>query len=189
MKPFRVIGLLSILFFFQTDLRAQMAGEYTAGKKIPLPGDGGYDYLYLDNQDRRLYVSHGNQVQVLDLNSEELIGTIGEMQGVHGIAIAHDVKKGFISDGDANAVIVFDPATFKMITRIPLTGKDPDAIIYDPFSQRVFAFNGHSSNMSVIDVNTLKEIQLVPLGGGPEFAVPMERVKYITTWRIRTACW
>jgi YVTN family beta-propeller protein len=172
MKLFRIIGLLPIIFFFQTGLRAQMAGEYTAGKKIPLPGDGGYDYLYLDNQDRRLYISHGNQVQVLDLNSEELIGTIGEMQGVHGIAIAHDVKKGFISDGDANAVIAFDPATFKVISRIQLTGKDPDAIIYDPFSQRVFAFNGHSSNMSVIDVNTLKEIGLVSLGGGPEFAVP-----------------
>jgi YVTN family beta-propeller protein len=153
-------------------LSAQPSAGYTLEKKIPLAGDGGYDYLYLDNQDRRLYVSHGDRVEVLDLNSENPIGSITGMRGVHGIAIVHDVNKGFISDGDANAVIVFDPATFKIITTIPLTGKDPDAITYDSVSHRIFAFNGHSDNASVIDVNSLKEIALIGLNGGPEFAVP-----------------
>jgi YVTN family beta-propeller protein len=153
-------------------LRAQTSFEYRLEKKIPLPGDGGYDYLYLDNSERRLYVSHGNQVQVLDLGTEKPVGAITGIQGVHGIVIAHDVQKGFISDGDANAVIVFDPATFKIITKIPLTGKDPDAITYDSVSHRIFAFNGHSDNVSVIEVSSLKEIALVQLGGGPEFAVP-----------------
>jgi DNA-binding beta-propeller fold protein YncE len=94
------------------------------------------------------------------------------MKGVHGIAIAHEVNRGFISDGDANAVVVFDPSTLKIMTSIPLTGQDPDAITYDSVSKRVFAFNGHSGNVSVVDVIQLKETDLIDLSGGPEFAVP-----------------
>jgi YVTN family beta-propeller protein len=172
MKGGQIILCCLFSLFILKDLSAQSNAGYTLEKKIPLPGDGGYDYLYLDNQERRLYISHGNQVEVLDLNSETPIATIRDMQGVHGIAIAHDVNKGFISDGDANAVIVFDLTTFKVISKIQLTGKDPDAIIYDSISHRIFAFNGHSDNASVIDVYNLKEIALIKLGGGPEFAVP-----------------
>jgi len=172
MKP----GQLLFCFFFSVivsnRISAQAGAGYVFEKNIPLPGDGGYDYLFLDNLERRLYVSHGDRVEVLDINSESPIGSITGMGGVHGIAVAHDVKKGFISDGDANAVIVFDPATFKILTKIPLTGKDPDAITYDSVSHRIFAFCGHSDNVSVIDIYTLKEISLVSLGGGPEFAVP-----------------
>jgi DNA-binding beta-propeller fold protein YncE len=162
---------LIISVFLFNNIQAQTPAGYGLEKKIALPGNGGYDYLYIDNAARKLYVSHGDQVLVLDLNTEKLIGSITGMGGVHGIAIAHDVKKGFISDGEANAVIVFDLTTFKIITQIPLTGKDPDAIIYDAGSNHVFAFNGHSNNASVIDVNSLKEIGLLPLDGAPEFAV------------------
>jgi YVTN family beta-propeller protein len=172
MKPILTFFCVALSMFPFGKLRSQGHQDYVLEKKIPLPGDGGYDYLYLDKQARRLYVSHGDQVDVLDLATESLMGSVTGMKGVHGIAIAGKINKGFISDGDANAVVVFDPSSFKIISTIPLTGKDPDAITYDSVSERVFAFNGHSDNVSVIDVNSLKEIALVPLNGGPEFAVP-----------------
>ena len=175
MNRLQAIICLILSFSAFHSARAQNSPTYSLEKKIPLAGDGGYDYLFLDNPARRLYISHGTQVQVLDLNTEIQIGTITGMEGVHGIAIAHNVQKGFISDGDANSVVVFDLSTFNVLTRIPLTGKDPDAITYDSVSGQVFAFNGHSSNASVIDVYKLKEIALVPLGGNPEFAIPDEQ--------------
>lgn len=145
---------------------------YSLDKKIALPGDGGYDYLSIDDVNRKLYVSHGTAVNVIDLNTETVIGTIGDMQGVHGIAIAGDLNKGFISDGKANAVVVFDLTTLKTITTIAISGKGPDAIVYDPFSKRVFSFNGKSDNATAIDAVALKEVGTFPVGGGPEFAVP-----------------
>jgi YVTN family beta-propeller protein len=93
------------------------------------------------------------------------------MQGNHGIAIANDLNRGFISDGRANAVVVFDLKTLKTIATVPVSGKGPDCITYDPFSKQVFSFNGRSNNASVIDAVALKEIGSVDLGGGPEFAV------------------
>lgn len=150
---------------------AQANSLYIADKKIALPGDGGYDYLFIDQQNRRLYVSHGTTVHVINLDNEELTGTITGMEGNHGIAVAKNSGKGFISDGKANAVAAFDLTTLKVTATIPLSGKKPDAIIYDPFSNLVFAFNGGSDNASVIDVDLLKEIGTIPLTGGPEFAV------------------
>jgi YVTN family beta-propeller protein len=150
---------------------AQQHAAYALDKKIALPGDGGYDYLFIDQQNRRLYVSHGTTVHVINLDTEELIGTIDGMQGNHGIAIAPRAGKGFISDGKANAVVVFDLSSMKITSTVPLSGKKPDAIIYDAFSNRVFAFNGGSDNASVIDAATLKEISVIPLTGAPEFAV------------------
>ena len=163
-----------MLFFGTADfnpLAAQMSNLYIPDKKIALPGDGGYDYLFIDQQNRRLYVSHGTTVHVINLDNDELVGTISGMQGNHGIAVAESSGKGFISDGKADAVIAFDIATLKVLATIPLSGKKPDAIIYDSFSNRVFAFNGGSDNASVIDVVTLKEIATIALTGGPEFAV------------------
>lgn len=162
-----VFGLITI----KHQASAQQNILYSLDKKIALPGDGGYDYLFLDQQTNRLYVSHGTAVHVIDVNKEELIGTISGMQGNHGIAIAKAAGKGFISDGKANAVVVFDLSSLKILATIPLSGKKPDAIIYDPFSNRVFAFNGGSNNAAVIDVTTLKEIGSVQLTGAPEFAV------------------
>src|SRR5215467_13644291 len=153
-------------------LQAQQTGQYILDKKIELAGDGGYDYLSIDPQNNRLYVSHGNKVDVIDLATEKPIGAIENMQGVHDIAIANDMGKGFISDGDANAVIAFDLKSLKTIGTIAISGKDPDAIMYDPFSKHVFAFNGHSGNASVIDAVAMKEIGTIDLGGSPEFAVP-----------------
>lgn len=172
MKKF-VINILSILLIvlINSTLQAQEKEIYVADKKIPLPGNGGYDYLSIDKINNRLYVSHGTSVNVIDLGNEKVVGSIDGMQGVHGIAIVNEVNKGFITDGKANAVVVFDLKAYKKIATIPLTGKKPDAITYDPSSKKVFAFNGDSNNSSVIDINSLKEITTVDLGGAPEFGV------------------
>lgn len=172
MKKYLImLSALYAITAIQNKTFAQANTVYVLDKKISLPGDGGYDYLFIDQLNRRLYASHGTAVNVIDLDREELIGTIEGMQGNHGIAIAPGSGRGFISDGKANAVVAFDINTLKTITTIPLSGKKPDAIIFDPFSNQVFAFNGGSENVSVIDVNALKEITTIALGGGPEFAV------------------
>ena len=161
-----------LLFLAPSALLSQNDDQYVFDKSIALPGDGGYDYLYIDQPGRKLFVSHGTAVNVVDLTIEKLIGTVENMQGVHGIAIVKDLNRGFISDGKANALAVFDLSNFKLIGNIPVSGKKPDAITYDPFSNHVLTFNGGSNNASVIDVVGLKEIGVIDLGGAPEFAVP-----------------
>src|ERR1700733_413554 len=148
------------------------AQTYVLEKTIALPGDAGYDYLSIDKVNHRLYVSHGTTVNVIDLDTEQPVGVISDMKGVHGIAIANKSNRGFISDGRADAVVAFDLTTLKTLAVIPVDAKGPDAIIYDPYSDRVFSFNGESKNASVVDPNTLKQVGTVDLGGGPEFAVP-----------------
>ncbi|HLX90211.1 MAG TPA: YncE family protein [Puia sp.] len=150
---------------------AQDKPLYVLDKTIPLPGDGGYDYVFIDQQNRKLYVSHGTTVNVVDLETEKPVAVIEGMQGNHGIAVATGAGRGFVSDGRANAVLAFDIHTFKTLATIPVTTKGPDGIIYDPYSNHVFVFCGRSNNVSVIDVNDLREITAIPLGGGPEFAV------------------
>jgi len=147
------------------------AQTYVLDKTIPLTGDGGYDYLSIDKVNNRLYVSHGTMVNVVDLATETQVGVIENMKGVHGIAIDNKANRGFISDGRANAVVAFDIKTLKTIATIPVTASGPDAIIYDPFSDRVYSFNGESKNSSVVDPNTLKQVGTIDLGGAPEFAV------------------
>lgn len=147
------------------------AQQYSFDKKIALPGDGGYDYLAIDEVNNHLFVSHGTTFNVIDLATEQPIATIDGMKGVHGIAIVNEVNKGFISDGKANAVVVVDLSTFKIIKTISLTATDEDGIIYDPYSKKVFCFNGDSKSTCVIDPKTLELVKTIDLGGGPEFAV------------------
>lgn len=145
--------------------------QYAFDKKIPLPGDGGYDYIAIDDIGRHLFVSHGTTFNVVDLATEKPIAVIDGLKGVHGIAIVNEVNKGFISDGKAGAVVVVDLSTFKVIKTIQMPVKDEDAIIYDPYSKRVFVFNGESKNTCVIDIHSLELVKTIDLGGGPEFAV------------------
>jgi YVTN family beta-propeller protein len=147
------------------------AQTYVLDKTIDLTGDGGYDYVSIDKVNNRLYASHGKMVNVVDLATEKQIGVIEDMKGVHGIAIDNKAGKGFISDGGANAVVAFDLKTLAKLATIPVDAKGPDAIMYDPYSDRVYSFNGESNNSSVVDPNTLKQVGTVALGGGPEFAV------------------
>ncbi len=159
-----IAALLTISFTY--------AQTYVLDKTISLPGDGGYDYLSIDKVNNRLYVSHGTSVNVIDLATEQAVGVIDNMKGVHGIAIDNKHNKGFISDGKANAVVALDLKTMKKLATIPVDAKGPDAIMYDPYSDKVFSFNGESNNTSVVDPVTLKQVGTVALGGGPEFAVP-----------------
>jgi YVTN family beta-propeller protein len=138
-------------------------------KKIPMPGQGSFDYLTVDESGRRLYVSHGTQVEVLDVDSGTVVGSIPNTLGVHGIAIAAEFGRGFVSDGQSSTVTIFDLKSLKPISDVP-TGKKPDAIIYDPATKRVFAFNGGSDSATAIDAATGKVAGTVDLKGGPEFA-------------------
>jgi DNA-binding beta-propeller fold protein YncE len=150
---------------------ASRAQTYVFDKSISLPGDAGWDYLSIDKVNNRLYVSHGNAVNVVDLTTDQPVGVIDKLTGIHGIAIDNKANRGFISDGKANAVVAFDLKTLAIIATIPVDAKGPDCIIYDSYSDRIFSFNGESNNSSVVNPNTLKQVGTVDLGGGPEFAV------------------
>ena len=117
----------------------------------------------------RLFVSHGTVVNVVDLQSGKVMHTIPDTRGVHGIALAYDLNKGFISSGKDTSVTIFNLSTFEMISKVKVTGRNPDAILYDPFTQRVFTFNGGTSNATVIDANTGKVVGTIALEGKPEF--------------------
>lgn len=144
-------------------------GDYEITKKIEIPGQGSWDYLTVDEAARRLYVSHGTQVEVLDVDSGTIVGKIPNTLGVHGIAIAPDQAHGFVSNGQSSTVTVFDLKTLKPIGEVAV-GKKPDAIIYDPATSRVFAFNGGDNSASVISASDAKVVGTIDLGGGPEFA-------------------
>ena len=150
-------------------LPALAADNYQVTKKIPVPGQGGWDYLTVDEGARRLYVSHGTQVEVIDVDSGTLVGKIENTPGVHGVAIAPELGRGFVSNGQAATVTIFDLKTLKKVGDVP-TGKKPDAIIYDTATSRVVAFNGGSNSATVIDAKAGKVAGTIDLGGGPEFA-------------------
>ena len=166
MKKITLFFLFSAYFISRS-----LAQNYVLDKTIAVPGNGGYDYAYIDQVNRHLYLSHGTAVNVIDLQTEQVIGTISGMKGVHGIAVVNDLGRGFISDGKGSAVIAFDIKTLATIKTIPVTGTDADCIIYDPFSKKIFAFEGDSKAVVVIDPDKLTQVTSISLGGGPEFAV------------------
>jgi len=159
-----IVGLCVLLL-----TAAAPSTTYSVVKKIPISGQGSWDYLAVDESARRLYVSHGTQVEVLDVDAGTVIGQIPKTPGVHGIAIAPELGRGFVSNGQSSTVTVFDLKTLKPIADVP-TGQKPDAIIYDPATSRVFAFNGDSNSATAIDAASGKVVGTVDLGGGPEFA-------------------
>ena len=165
----RILCLATILILASASFAAPApAGGYSVIKKISISGQGGWDYLTADDAARRLYVSHGTQVEILNLDSGESLGAI-PTKGVHGIALAPEFNHGFISDGEANTVLMFDLKTMKVLSEIA-SPKDPDGIIYDDSTKRVFAFNGDSNSATAIDAASGKVAGTVDLGGGPEFA-------------------
>jgi DNA-binding beta-propeller fold protein YncE len=133
-------------------------------------GDGGWDYLTADASARRLYISRGTHVIVLDLDSGKNIGDIPDTPGVHGIALAPELGRGFTSNGREGTVTIFDIKTLAPIGSKPKVGENPDAILYDPFTKRVFTFNGHSQDSTAIDATDGKVLGTIKLDGKPEFA-------------------
>jgi DNA-binding beta-propeller fold protein YncE len=148
---------------------APARGDYHQVKKVVLGGEGFWDYLTVDSVNRHLFISRGTHVMVVDADNYTVVGDIPDTQGVHGIAIASDVGKGFTSNGRTDTVTIFDLKTLKVLGTAP-TGKGPDAIIYDPASHRVFTMNGHGESATAIDAASGNVAGTVPLGGGPEFA-------------------
>src|SRR5258708_37969 len=139
-------------------------------KTIAVGGDGGWDYLALDSAARRLYVTRSTRVTVLDPDTGKVVGEIPNLSGVHGVALAADLGRGFISNGRSDKVTVFDLKTLKVLSELKSTGQNPDAILYDPATHRVFAFNGRSGNATVFEGASGKVAATIPLGGKPEFA-------------------
>ena len=137
-------------------------------RTVPLAGDGGWDDLAIDQTTHRLFITRGMHVQVVNLADFSLAGDIPNTPRVHGVAFAPGA--GFISDGGDDTVTVFNPTTLQVLTRITVGG-GPDAILYDPVSRKIFTFNGHSRDATVIDAATKKVTGTIPLGGRPEFAV------------------
>ena len=146
------------------------AEGYKVLNKIKIGGTGGWDYVALDNTNRRIYASHGTSVEVVDPDAGKVVGTIPQLHGVHGIAVAPELNKGFISNGQSNSVTVFDLKTLAKLGE-PATGQNPDAICYEPKTQRVFTFNGRSNDATVINAKTNEIVATLPLNGKPEFCV------------------
>ncbi len=153
-----------------TAAQAVAQTPYSVLTKWTIGGEGGWDYLTSDPKAHRLYVTHGPRVEVLDSDSGKVVGSITGLKGTHGVALDDSGKFGYVSDGGANAVIMFDRTTFATVASIP-TGTNPDGIVFEPVTRTVWAFNGRSSNATVIDTETRKVVATIPLSGKPEFPV------------------
>ena len=162
--------LFGIVLFLSLTALAAPSG-YHLLKEIKIGGEGGWDYLTVDSANRRLYVSHATHVAVVDIDAAKVVGDIPDTPGVHGIAIAPELNRGFTSNGRAGSVTVFDLKTLKPIGQSVKTGDNPDSIRYDAVSGRVFTFNGRSNDSTAIEAKTGKVVGTVPLGGKPEFSV------------------
>ena len=149
---------------------AQGASGYHVSKTLAVGGDEGWDYVAVDSALRHVYVSHGAHVVVLDADSGAAVGDIPDTQGVHGIAIASDLGRGFTSNGRANTVTIFDLKTFKSLGTVKV-GTNPDAIVYDGVTKRVFTLNGRSQDTTAVNAADGSVAGTLALGGKPEFAV------------------
>jgi len=163
MKSFIVIAILLI------SATAHAASGYHVINKLPLGGEGGWDYLTVDSAAHRLYISRGSHVMVIDTVTDKVVGDIPDTPGVHGIALATELNRGFISNGKAHRATMFDIKTLKVIEQVQ-TGDNPDAILYEPAFQRVFTFNGKSKNTTVFEASSGTVLGTIDLGGKPEFA-------------------
>ncbi|HTD99845.1 MAG TPA: YncE family protein [Mucilaginibacter sp.] len=149
---------------------SQLVTGFHILRTLKIGSSGGWDYIRPDGELKRIYVSHGNQVNILDAVSGDSVGYVPNTQGVHGIALVKALGKGYISCGRSNSVLVFDLKTNDTLKRIP-AGTNPDAIFYDEYSKKVYAFNGRSKDATVIDVATDKVVATIPLGAKPETGV------------------
>jgi DNA-binding beta-propeller fold protein YncE len=179
---FRILILLNTAVFLALNAGAlqdpngpggpQTGGpQYRLTRRMPIGGEGGWDYLTVDPEAHRIYVSRGTHVVVVDEEKGTVIGDIPDTKGVHGIALAPDLGRGFTSNGGEAMVTIFDLETLRPISKVKTTGEDPDSIIYDPANKRVFTFNGRSANATAIDAVSAQVVGTVPLGGRPESPV------------------
>ncbi len=171
-----VLGCVITLMAAQVAVAQTVTPTYQFLKKISLPtGDGKWDYLKMDGERERLFVSHADRVHIIDLKTEMQIGEIAGLKGVHGIGLAKDLNKGYITNGADNAITVFDYNTFKVLKTIMVEGKKADAVMYDKATKRIFVFNNGSGNAIAIDAVNDVVVGKVDMGGEPEFAVSNEK--------------
>ena len=153
--------------------------QYKLLKQIPIGGASGWDYLFADSVGRRLYVTHGTKVVVIDIDKDKPVGDILDTPGVHGFVAAPELKRGFSSNGQENKSSIVDLETLKTISKVP-TGGNPDALLYEPTSGEVWIFNGRTNSATVIDAKTGKVIvESIPVGGRPESGVADEHNVYV----------
>lgn len=143
---------------------------FSIAHRVLIGGEGGWDALTVDSENHRLYVSHSTRVEVVDTRTDSLIGAIPDTPKAHDIALAPEFERGFISNGADSTVTVFDLRSLKVLARIPVGARSPDAIEYDPVSKRVFCFNGGSDNATAIDARSHRIVGTLALDGKPEFA-------------------
>ena len=160
--------LLPVLFSLTVAV-CRADGPYHLIKEIPVGGEGGWDALTVDSAAQRLYVSHAARVVVIDLAKDQVAGEITNTPGVHGIAVAPKLNRGFTSNGRENKVSIVDLKTLQTLSKVD-TGTNPDAIFFEPGQNEVYAFNGRGQSATVIDAKSGKVVATIPLGGKPEFA-------------------
>jgi YVTN family beta-propeller protein len=170
-KPIMLASCIAALVASAADAGAAQASaaSYRISDRFPVCGDGKWDYPSVDATTQRLYLSRGTHVVVVDTQTGHIAGDIADTPGVHGIALATELGRGYISMGKSDRVKVFDLKTLQVIASVE-AGAKPDAILYEPQSHQVLAFNGHSNNASVIDAASNKVVATIALGGAPEFA-------------------
>ncbi len=157
-----------LLFVFSEASGYAQAPNYKVIRRIPVAGEGGWDYLKVDPDMKRIYISRGTHMTIIDETSGKVLGDIPDTKGIHGIAWAAELNKGFTSNGQADSVTVFDLKTLKPTAEIKVTGGNPDSIIYDPQTKRVFTFNKRGLNATVIDATNNQVVGTIALGGNPE---------------------
>ena len=173
---FTILGSLAVAAIFSAVVFSHAAAPAPAGsgyhviKTVPVGGEGGWDYVYVDSDARRVYVSRGTHTIVLDADTYAVVGDIPDTQGVHGIAVASELGRGFTSNGRSNDVTIFDLKTLKSSGTVK-TDANPDAILYEPVTKRVFTFNGRGKNATAINAADGTVVGTIDLHGKPEFAV------------------
>jgi DNA-binding beta-propeller fold protein YncE len=166
----KLSSLALVSFLLGSLALAADSPHYRLAREVPLAGDEFWDYLTFDSAGGKLYVSHGTRVQVVDAATMSVTGEIPDTPGVHGIALAPDLGRGYISAGRAGSVVVFDLKTLARLKEIKTTGDNPDAVLYDSATKRVFTFNGRGRNVTAVDAVKDEVIGTIPLNAAPEFA-------------------
>jgi DNA-binding beta-propeller fold protein YncE len=171
MRGESILGVVAVLMLGGAAPTSPPTPGYHLLRRLVLGGDAKWDYLTIDPDRRRLFVTHGTEVLVVDADADTVVGRIPDTPGIHGVALAPAVGRGFTSNGRDSTVTVFDLASLQVLDRLTATGRKPDAIVYDSVTGRVFTFNGGSGNATAFEAATGKILGTIPLGGSPEFAV------------------